>query len=200
MRRLWEERLQLEVPRPQVANSVSSDAVGHIYVAGQTTSVDFPTAGSPGNGFQLICGSCQQSPAVADGFVVAIQESATPKPSVYFTLPNVPFPPEPLGMTNAPQFAGIVNGGDSPLHIFSLSIIGPNASDFSLIGPAGCTSQPVNPGGACSFEVGFTSSIVGPEAAGISITDDAPGSPQVLELRGQNSVGSQPLAAPNRQT
>jgi Beta-propeller repeat len=179
-----------------VINGISTDAAGHVYVAGETTSVDFPTAGSPGNGFQLICGSCQLSPAVADAFAVAIQESSAPEPSVYFTLPNVPFSPEPLGTANAPQFAGIVNGGESPLHIFSLSIIGPNASDFSLIGPAGCTSQPVDPGGACSLEVGFASSIVGPEAAGISITDDAPGSPQVLELRGQNSAGSQPIAAP----
>jgi hypothetical protein len=179
-----------------VANGISTDGNGHIYIAGQTTAADFPTAGSPGNGFQVICGSCQQSPAVADAFVVAIQENPASEPSVYFIRPNITFPPSAVGAPNALQLVQLVNGGDASLHIFNVGLIGPYAQDFSLVGPAGCTSQPINPGATCTFEVGFVASIVEPEAAAITFSDDAPGTPQVIELAGQGGSGTQPLAVP----
>ena len=46
-----------------------------VYLVGQTTAADFPTARNPGNGFQLICGSCQETPPASNGFVIQIQES-----------------------------------------------------------------------------------------------------------------------------
>ncbi len=178
------------------ANSVSTDGAGHVYVAGQTTAADFPTAGNPGTGVQSICSSCQQSPAVADAFLVAIQEHATAAASIFFTVHNVSFPPSPIGTVNPSQSVGVVNGGEAPLHIFSLNLIGPNASDFSLIAPAGCMAAPIAPGGLCSFEVTFFPSFATPEGAAITISDDATGTPQVLELIGQGSSASEPLAVP----
>ena len=133
----------------------------------------------------------------ADAFLVAIQENCAARTSVYFTVANVSFPPSPVGTANVPQFVGIVNGGEAPLHIFSLNLIGPNASDFSLIAPR-LHGAPINPGAFCSFEVGFDPSIAGPEGAAISFSDDATGNPQVLELRGQGGSESQPLAVPSR--
>ena len=177
-------------------NGISADAAGHVYVAGATTAADFPTAGNPGTGVQTICGSCQQSPSVADAFAVAIDEGSASEPSVYFSVRNITFQPAPVGTIDVPQFVAVVNGGESPLHIFSLNVIGPNAADFSLIAPAGCTAAPINPGAFCSFEVGFAPSIAMPEGAAVSISDDAPGTPQALELVGQGGPGSQPLAVP----
>jgi hypothetical protein len=117
-------------------------------------------------------------------------------PSLDFNVGSVSFPPSSIGVQSAPQFVGVVNSGEAPLHIFSLSLIGPNASDFSLISPAACTAQAINPGAFCSFEVGFGPSIVGPEGASISFSDDATGTPQVIELKGQGGSGNQPLAVP----
>ncbi len=178
------------------ANGISTDSAGHVYVVGQTTAADFPTAGNPGTGVQMICGSCQQSPAVADAFLVAINENSTAAASVSFTVPHVSFSPSAVGTVNVPQFVGIVNSGEAPLHIFSLNLIGPNASDFSLIAPSACTAAPISPGAFCSFEVGFDPSVATPEGAAISFSDDATGTPQVLELIGQGGPASQPLAVP----
>ena len=169
------------------ATAVAADDFGDVYLAGQTTASDFPTAVSTSgltNGFQPICSSCQLTPALTDSFLVAVQESSTPQPSVYFNVGSVPFPPQPLGTQNAPQPVAVRNGGEAPLTISSLQITGPNSQDFSLIGPGACSGQTIPSGGECSFEVGFVPSTTAPEGAIVSLTDNAPGSPQALELNG----------------
>jgi hypothetical protein len=169
------------------ASAIAADAFGDVYVAGQTTAADFPTALTTGgvmNGFQSICASCQNYPAAADAFLVALRESPAAQPSVYFNVGSVVFPAQPVGTQNAPQPVAVHNGGESPLAITSLQITGPNSADFSLIGPAACKTQAIPTGGECSFEVGFVPSTTGPEEAVVSFTNNAPGSPQVLELVG----------------
>jgi hypothetical protein len=171
----------------RTANGVTS-----VFSAGQTTAADFPTAGNPGNGFQLICGSCQESPPASNGFVVQISESAAPEPSIYFTSANLNFGLQPVAATNVPpQFAGVYNGGESPLQISLISIAGANGADFSLLSTGTCLTAAISPGSFCSFGVGFVPSIVGPEAGTVSFSTNAPGSPQVLELIG---IGQGPIA------
>ena len=175
------------------AAGVAADAFGDVYVAGQTTAADFPTAvttGGVANGFQPICASCQNFPEAADVFMVALHENSTPLPSVYFNSRNVIFPAAPVGTQNAPQPVAVHNGGEASLTITSLGITGPNASDFSLIGPGACNGATISVGGECSFEVGFVPSTTGAETAVVSISDNAPGNPQVLELIG---AGQGPL-------
>ena len=168
-------------------SAIAADRFGDVYVAGQTTAADFPTAVTTSgimNGFQPICASCQQLPSTTDAFLVALQESTAQQPSVYFNIGSAVFPAQPVGTQNAPQPVAVHNGGEAALIISSLQITGPNASDFSLIGPAACMGQTIPAGGQCSFEVGFVPSTTGPEAAVVSFTDNAPGNPQVLELIG----------------
>jgi len=80
------------------------------------------------------------------------------------------------------------------LHVASLDITGPNASDFALALTEACMTAPIPPGPACSFEVTFAPSTVGPEKAFLTFTDDGPASPQVLEVVG---IGNGPLAVPS---
>ena len=170
----------------------SANGVSSVYVAGQTTAADFPTAATPGNGFQLICGSCQESPPLSNGFVIQIQESAASEPSVYFTAANLNFGLQPVAATNVPpQFAAVYNGGEVPLQITAISINGLNGGDFSLLNSSTCLTAAINPGSFCSFGVGFVPSIVGPESATASLSTNAPGSPQLLELIG---IGQGPIA------
>ena len=172
--------------------AASSSGVTSVFIAGQTTAADFPTSGSPGNGFQLVCGSCQESPTASNGFVVQIQESAALQPSVYFSAPNLNFGLQPVAATNIPpQAAAVYNGGESALQISDIGIAGPNGADFSVINPIPCESAPINPGEFCSLGVGFIPSMVGPEAASLSFSTNAPGNPQVLELLG---IGKGPIA------
>ena len=173
--------------------AIDADQLGDVYVAGQTTAADFPTAVTTSgvmNGFQPLCASCQNFPAASDVFLVALRESTVPQPSVYFNLGSVVFPAAPIGTQNTPQPVAVHNGGEASLAISSLQISGPNASDFSLIGPGACNGATIPVGGECSFEVGFVPSTTGAEAAVVSITSNAPGDPQVLELIG---AGQGPL-------
>jgi hypothetical protein len=176
-------------------NAIMADDLGDIYIAGQTTAADFPTAVTTSgvmNGFQPICASCQNFPAAADAFVVALRESTSQQPSVYFSSGSVVFPAAPIGTQNTPQPVAVHNGGEAPLVISSLQITGPNAQDFSLIGPGACSGVTVSTATECSFEVGFVPSTTGPEGAVVSISDNASGNPQVLELIG---AGQGPLVS-----
>jgi hypothetical protein len=170
-------------------SGLAVDQYGDIYAAGQTNAADFPTAittGGIANGFQPICASCQNVPAATDAFLVAILESSVPLPSVYFNSRNVIFPAAPFGTQYVPQPVAVKNNGEAPLTISNLQIAGANFGDFTLIGPSACIGVTIPIGGQCSFEIGFSPSVstAGPEAAVVSVTDNAPGSPQVLELIG----------------
>ena len=97
---------------------------GTVYVAGQTTAADFPTAVTTGGmrtDFSPICASCQNFPAAADAFLVALHESHCRCPSVYFNSRNVIFPAAPIGTQNAPQPVAVHNGGEAPLNNFEFA-------------------------------------------------------------------------------
>ncbi|MGB8525116.1 MAG: choice-of-anchor D domain-containing protein [Candidatus Acidiferrales bacterium] len=176
-------------------NAIAADASGNVYVAGATSTADFPRAGNPGNGIQPTCASCQLSPPENDAFVVKIAPSAAINPGVSFSSANVNFGSQPVGMANNAQLpVAIMNTGDAPLTISSISITGANSGDFSVVNPAPCLASPISAGSSCAFEMQFAASVVGIEGAFLSISDSAPGSPQVLALLG---TGAGPLAVPS---
>lgn len=182
------------IPAVAAGNAIVTDSDGHVYLAGTTTAANFPRARTGANGFQAICASCQASPPASDAFVVSIRESAAAAPAVSFTAARINFGQQPVGAQNlTPLFAGIVNTGDAPLNVANLGITGPNSSDFALVLTEACMTAPITPSATCSFEVSFAPSIVGPEQAFLTFSDDGPASPQVLEVVG---VGNGPLAVP----
>lgn len=184
---------------------IASNGDGFVYVAGQTTEADFPTAVSTDgsvNGFQQTCASCQlQSPA-SDAFVAALEESSQSTPSVYFYSQTVPmpvnFPPTPIGSASAPQPMGLYNGGEAPLEISAIQTLGPNASDFFVEFDDSCLGVEISAGAVlgCSFEVYFSPSVAGPETAVVAVTDNAPGSPQLLELTGSGEGPQHAIVSP----
>jgi Beta-propeller repeat len=181
-------------------NSIMIGGTGLVYVGGQTTAADFPTAVSTAgtvNGFQAFCASCAASPPAGDAFVAGIAENAAlAEPSVYFNTPKLNFPAAIVGTpANGPQLVAVFNGGEAPLSIASFTIIGANSRDFSLVVAPGACTAAGNPGAVpvCTFEVGFTPSMAGEEEAVVSFTDNAPGSPQALELEG---IGEGLVASP----
>ena len=172
-------------------NSIAADGAGHVYVAGATTSGDFPTAVTTQEalgGFQSQCASCGLNPAVSDAFAAEIGESPALMPSVYFNVGRVNF--NAVGSGGGSQPVVVVNGGEANLHILDVAVSGPNASDFSLSNTSSCLAQPIAPGPAvlCSFDVVFAPTSSGPESAVVLVTDDAPGSPQELEITGNGTA------------
>lgn len=184
------------------ATSVAVGGPGQIYVTGETSAADFPTAltssGAQANGFQQECTSCQSATPASDSFLLSLSENNAPMASVYFSVGAVGVGAYSLGSAGVPQPVAILNAGDpgQNLVISSMNFVGSNAGDFSAeVGP-GCLDVPIAPAvlgssPMCSVEIGFTPSIGGPEQAFLAITDNAPGSPQLLELRG---IGSAPHA------
>lgn len=165
-----------------IGNAVAADSSGHVYLAGATTSPDFPMAatsgGNPIDGAESSCSSCLASPPASDAFLAELRENSTLQPAVAFNLPHLNF------LNTRPQVFGLTNSGDASLSISSLTIVGPNASDFSLSGQAACTSQPLNAGVSCALEIAFSPSATGYESAAVAVADNAPGSPQQFELLG----------------
>jgi Beta-propeller repeat len=190
---------QAAAPATASASAVVADGAGHVYVVGSTIASNFPTAvttqGSL-NGLQPACTSCGLSPASTDAFAAEIVESTTPLPSVYFNVGSAAFGNAPLGSSAVPVPVALYNGGDANLSISSMSISGPNQADFSVLGGASCTAQPIVSGPTlqCSFEMEFTPSVSGEENAVLLVSDNAPGSPQELELVA-NGQSSTPVSA-----
>ncbi|MFY9731421.1 MAG: choice-of-anchor D domain-containing protein, partial [Candidatus Acidiferrales bacterium] len=173
-------------------NAIAADALGDVYVAGRSTSSDFPSGVNLSTGLQTICASCQELPPAADAFVLAFHESANSAPSVSFTTRNINFGAQPVGAQNIPPlFSALINTGDAPLNVSNIALSGPNVSSFSIVGSDPCIGTPMPPRATCSFEISFSPTAVGPAEAFATITDDAPGSPHVLSVVG---IGSGALA------
>ena len=175
------------------ANGIAVDPSGNVYLAGATTSGDFPRAVNLNNGFQLTCASCQQTPPATDAFMVEVAPNAGNMPSVSFNVAKVNFGTQPIGsLTVPPQAVAVENTGDAALTVSSLTITGTNSDDFSAEFTTGCTATSPAPGGICSFEITFVPSIVGVEGAFLTVSDDAGTGSQILEIVGH---GGGPLVS-----
>ncbi len=174
------------------ANTIAFDSSGGIYVAGETTSPDFPQAANPNNGFQPICGSCGFAVPLADAFLTKITEGSGPAPGVTFLPAGLNFANQPVGQTAPPASVQLENSGDSDLAITGVSVTGPNSKDFSQMNDT-CPIAPATlaAGASCTITVTFSPSAPAQERAAISIFDNSTGSPHAASLRG---VGTEAIA------
>lgn len=144
-----------------------------VYVTGYTNSTNFP----------VVAGSLQTSNAGQnDAFVSKI----SPGPNVDLSA-GLNFGSVPDGTTSAPQIMTLTNTGNTNLTVNNVNIVGPNSGDFAQTNT--CTT--VLPQTTCAITVTFTPSITGTETADISVTDNAPNSPQLGSLTG-NGIGNGP--------
>ena len=89
------------------------------------------------------------------------------------------------------QSVTLTNTGNKPLSIGSIAVTGTNASDFTFANNCGTSLAAV---ATCSIHGHFTPSILAAESASVTITDNAPGSPQSIALSGTG------VAAPDQVT
>jgi hypothetical protein len=159
------------------ALAIDSQLPPNVYVTGWTDSTNFP----------VTAGSLQsQNAGVNDSFV----SKFAPSPNVGLSA-GLTFADQNDGTTSAPQTITVTNTGNENLTVTNVSITGPNSGDFAETNT--CTTASVAPQSTCAITVTFTPTITGNETASVSITDNAPASPQAVSLTGFG-VGSGPAA------
>jgi uncharacterized repeat protein (TIGR03803 family) len=94
---------------------------------------------------------------------------------------SLSFGNQTVGISSSPQAATLTNSGNLPLTITSIEVTGADSSDFGQTN--NCPSS-LPPSGSCNISVTFAPEATGNRSAAISVTDNAPGSPQSLPLSG----------------
>jgi beta-propeller repeat-containing protein/ASPM-SPD-2-Hydin domain-containing protein/HYDIN/CFA65/VesB family protein len=153
----------------EYGQGIAVDSSGNAYVIGSTASTNFPTmkalqASNAGGG--------------SDAFVAKIA-----KPSSFVTLapPKLNFGNQTVGITSASQNSTLTNTGELALTITSIEVTGPDSADFARTHncPASLAAHK-----SCTITVTFAPTTTGTRTASVSITDNAPNSPQMLPLTG----------------
>src|SRR6266487_2054344 len=120
------------------------------------------------------------------------------KPAVTLTPSSVSFPTITEGTTSGPQTVTVTSSGAAALHISSVVLGGTNSSDFNMTN--GCTATAYAVNATCSISVTFAPLATGPRAATVTLTDDAPDSPQVINIGGSANPAITIGAAPGGST
>jgi len=123
---------------------------------------------------------------------IAVSGTGVGGPLASFTATSLSFGSVNLGATSNSQTVTLTNTGTIPLPIASIAVTGTNASSFVFANSCG-TSLAV--GANCTIHGHFAPTAIGAQAAAITITDSAPGSPQTIALSGTGLKGPVTLSA-----
>ncbi|HZC06970.1 MAG TPA: N,N-dimethylformamidase beta subunit family domain-containing protein, partial [Ktedonobacterales bacterium] len=195
----------------QLTNSGTADlSITSISVAG-TNAADFAQANTCPTGSATLAagancaitvnfsptssGTRTASIAIADNAAGSPQSVALSGSGVSATDPAVTLNPtsvnfggQNIGSTSAPQTVTLTNSGNGPLSISNISLAGTNASDFAQTNTCPTGTSTLAVGANCTINVTFSPTASGARTASLSITDNAPNSPQSLALSGNGAV------------
>ena len=102
-------------------------------------------------------------------------------PSVSLSSNSVTFPATNQGVSSAAMMVTVTNNGTGSLTISSVMAGGTNPGDFTNTNT--CTAA-VSYLGTCTISVTFVPTATGPRSETITLTDNAPNSPQVINVTG----------------
>ena len=156
---------------------VAVDASGSIYLAGYSSSSDFPVTAAA---LQNALGGN------TDAFVAKIGTASGPAVAISPSL--VQFSIRAVGSVSQPNTSLLRNMGSAALTISSITISG----DFTETDTCG-TSVPA--AGNCTFTVIFSPTEPGPRFGSILVQDDGAGSPHFINLVGDGSTAIATLSA-----
>ena len=164
-----------------VRNSrIAVDGFGSAYLTGTTDSPDFPQMNQIPDACNGNCGTGANS----DAFVTKIAPSS-----------NVGLNPTTLsfGSPGMTKTITLTNTGELPLMIDSIAITGTDQADFEQSNNCPISPQTLGPGDHCIIAVAFTARGTGQRTANLTITDNAPDSPQMVPLTGMGASARRPL-------
>jgi hypothetical protein len=100
--------------------------------------------------------------------------------------------------TSAPINVTVKNTGTAALHITGVALGGANMNEFSFSDPTCGAAIPVS--GTCTIVLTFTPLATGARVASVTLTDDAPDSPQIINIKGTANPAFLAGAAPGGST
>src|SRR5207245_304362 len=119
-------------------------------------------------------------------------------PAVTLAPTNLAFGDQRLSTTSPVQTVTLTNSGTATLSITSIALAGLNPGDFAIAAGTTCTNgATVVAGASCLLNLTFTPTAASARTATVTITDDAPGSPQSVSLAGTGIVPAVTLAPTN---
>jgi hypothetical protein len=121
-------------------------------------------------------GNTAYGPSTSAPLQVAVGGVALSKATLLFGTVRV-------GATSSPQSVTVTNKTGQPVTFSSVAITGTAAPSFLRTGNT-CSAGPIAPGGSCHVTVAFKPRSRGAKAAALTLTSNAPVSPQTVQLRG----------------
>jgi hypothetical protein len=110
-----------------------------------------------------------------------LQPELSPGPSAILSPANLTFANQSAGTTSAPQVVTLTNYGVSPVNITDIV----TSSNFGQTSDCGSS---LAAGASCTISVTFSPTPQGSVTGALSVTDDAPGSPQTVALNGAGTT------------
>jgi phospholipase C len=150
---------------------------------------DFPTGAGPA-GLAVADFNGDGRPDVvvtnnAANTVSVLLQSGAGAPAVQFSPLSLTFATQLVNSASPGEAVTLTNSGVTGLTITSISIGGSNAGDFSQSNTCG---SGLNAGASCTITVTFDPVAPGSRSADVSVSDNAPGSPQSVPLAGTGTV------------
>jgi hypothetical protein len=111
---------------------------------------------------------------------IQLTVTAAGGPVVTLSPTSLTWPVIPVGTTKGPKVINLTNSGSATLNIGSITVSG----DFALVSGLKPCGSTLAPGKFCKIRVTFTPTQVGLRTGAVTITDNAPNSPQQVPLSG----------------
>ena len=164
----------------------------------EDTTASFSIASSVGSSFDEKALACDASTfggndaiwvkgafSPAQAFAFELPPNSCGAPTITVSPTSLSFGTQLPLFTSPPQTVTVTNSGFGPATISSITITGPNASNFAQSNNCG---NSLAAGDSCTISVTFTPTTLGSERATLNINDNASGSPQTVSLSGTGGV------------
>jgi hypothetical protein len=150
-----------------------------------TISVTFaPTAAGTRTASVTIADDAGDSPQS----VALTGTGTTPAPAVSLTPTSLGFGSQLVGTSGAAQTSTLKNTGSGPLTISGIALAGANPGDFTQASDCPLAPATLAAGASCAISVTFKPTASGSRGAGVTITDNAVGSPHSVVLSGTGTA------------
>jgi trimeric autotransporter adhesin len=165
-----------------------TNTCGTSLAAGASCAITVSFSGTGVGSYVAALQVADNAPSTPQAVTLSGTVTAASAPAATLTPASLAFSTT-TGTTSATQNATLTNTGHAPLTITGISLTGVNSAVFISTNTCGST---LAAGASCTISMTFDPTSTGTDAATLSVSDNAPGSPQTSSLTG---VATAPPAA-----